>query len=261
MDGFLSVQSFVIITGASRGYGAQLAKSIVTRLKSKSTLILASRPSKAFSEAISEVSLLNTNDTIKIKAMSCDLSKADDIDTFFEELAKLFTPTEIKSAILINNAGTLGNVSLTIDKYDHKMISEYFELNVSNAIYFTKKFLDTISSVNIRKCVVNITSLSAIKPFPSCGLYSGSKAARDMMFKVLAAERNDLMVLSWAPGPMPTDMLKDLANCADKNLASAMTLTLKEKTYVECKDSAEKLFLLLETCNFTSGDHIDYYDI
>jgi len=47
---------------------------------------------------------------------------------------------------------------------------------------------------------VNISSLCALQPFRSWALYCSGKAARDMMFRVLAAEEPDVRVLNYAPG-------------------------------------------------------------
>lgn len=52
--------------------------------------------------------------------------------------------------------------------------------------------------------VVNISSLCALKPFKSWTLYCTGKAARDMMFKVLAVEEPDVRVLNYAPGEFCT---------------------------------------------------------
>lgn len=58
--------------------------------------------------------------------------------------------------------------------------------------------------LGLRRTVVNISSLCALKPFPSWVLYCTGKAARDMMFRVLAEEEPDVRVLNYAPGECPT---------------------------------------------------------
>lgn len=54
--------------------------------------------------------------------------------------------------------------------------------------------------------VINISSLCAVQPFKSWGLYCAGKAGRDMLFKVLAAEEPNVTVLNYAPGPLDNDM-------------------------------------------------------
>lgn len=47
---------------------------------------------------------------------------------------------------------------------------------------------------------MNVSSLCAMKPFKNWALYCSGKAARDMMFQVLALEEPDVRVLNYAPG-------------------------------------------------------------
>lgn len=54
--------------------------------------------------------------------------------------------------------------------------------------------------------VINISSLCAVQPFKSWGLYCAGKAGRDMLFRVLAAEEPNVTVLNYAPGPLDNDM-------------------------------------------------------
>lgn len=82
-----------------------------------------------------------------------------------------------------------------------------------------------------------------------------------LIFQVLALERKDVRVLNWAPGPMPTQMAEALEHCNNDEFAAMFRNMAANKTYIECSDSAEKLFILLQKNEFISGDHIDYYDV
>lgn len=78
-------------------------------------------------------------------------------------------------------------------------VSRYLALNVSGVLSLTAGILQAFPpAVGLRRTVVNISSLCALKPFPSWVLYCTGKAARDMMFRVLAEEEPDLRVLSYA---------------------------------------------------------------
>lgn len=59
---------------------------------------------------------------------------------------------------------------------------------------------------NVALEIVNISSLCAVQPFKSWGLYCAGKAARDMLFKVLADEEPNILVLNYAPGPLDNEM-------------------------------------------------------
>ena len=67
------------------------------------------------------------------------------------------------------------------------------------------RFISAMSS-KVTVKIINITSLCAVEPFKSWGLYCTSKAGRDMLFRVLAAEDPDVRVVSYSPGPLDTGM-------------------------------------------------------
>lgn len=60
--------------------------------------------------------------------------------------------------------------------------------------------------------IVNVSSLAAVMSFESWGYYCAGKAARDMFHKTIALEHvNDgVVVINYAPGPLDTDMQKEI---------------------------------------------------
>lgn len=80
-------------------------------------------------------------------------------------------------------------------------VDSYMSMNVSSTLCLTAGILQVfLAHVGLRRCVVNVSSLCALEPFPSWVLYCTGKAARDMMFRVLAKEESELRVLNYAPG-------------------------------------------------------------
>lgn len=71
-------------------------------------------------------------------------------------------------------------------------------LNLYSVTALTSEFLKVFNSG--QRCVLNITSLCAIKPFKSMGYYCVGKAAREMYFKVLTDENPSLDILNYSPG-------------------------------------------------------------
>lgn len=100
------------------------------------------------------------------------------------------------------HAGSLGDVSRYCrDFTDVDEVDSYLSFNVSSALCLTTGVLRAVPRrVGLTRVIVNISSLCAIKPFASWVLYCTGKAAREMMFRVLAEEEPDLRVLSYAPG-------------------------------------------------------------
>ncbi|XP_061655358.1 sepiapterin reductase a isoform X2 [Phyllopteryx taeniolatus] len=114
----------------------------------------------------------------------------------------------------------------------------------------------------LRRCVVNISSLCAVKPFPSWVLYCTGKAAREMMFKVLAEEEPDLRVLNYAPGPLDTDMqLVARTKTGELSLRKTYSDMFDEGQLLTCEASCAKLMKILLEDKYASGDHVDFYDV
>ena len=101
------------------------------------------------------------------------------------------------------------------------------------------------------------------------------------MFRVLAVEQPQAVVLNYAPGPLDTPMVKDLledqrtdpGNITEKmgsevqisnyhvSVVRAMFEDLKRTgALLKPEDSAAAMVALLRKRNFQSGDHVDFYD-
>lgn len=80
-------------------------------------------------------------------------------------------------------------------------VDSYLSFNVSSCLCLTARLLGAFPRrPALRRTVVNVSSLCALQPFVSWVLYCSGKAARDMMFRVLAEEEPDVRVLSYSPG-------------------------------------------------------------
>lgn len=142
---------------------------------------------------------------------------------------------------------------------------------------------------NVRRTLlcVNISTLLALQPSKSFSLYCCSRAARDHFIRVLAAEECSspasgsgestggdtsaaaaagsggwrVRALSYAPGPLDTDMLREICDkAADPDVrASFNELAAKGQT-VRLEDTARRLLQLIHDDRFADGVHIDYFD-
>jgi NAD(P)-dependent dehydrogenase (short-subunit alcohol dehydrogenase family) len=107
---------------------------------------------------------------------------------------------------------------------------ENFQSNVTSTCYLTSQLLykykekqyDINNNIVTELIIVNISSLAAIQPFSTWGLYCTGKAARDMFFSTIAAENRNgtVSVLNYAPGPLDTDMQTEIrdAPLLDKDI-------------------------------------------
>ncbi|CAJ1071050.1 sepiapterin reductase-like [Xyrichtys novacula] len=110
-----------------------------------------------------------------------------------------------------SEAASLGDISrFTKDFTTMADVDSYLSFNFSSCLCLTAGILQKFPQrPGLKRTVVNVSSKCAVQPCSSWVLYCSGKAARHMMFKVLAQEEPDLRVLNYSPGPMDTAMLEE----------------------------------------------------
>ncbi|XP_043841484.1 sepiapterin reductase isoform X1 [Dromiciops gliroides] len=259
MEGVLG-RAVCILTGASRGFGRSLVPLLAPRLAAGSVLVLSARNDRALQELSADVAASWPG--LRVLCVSADLGSQAGLQRLLEALRELSQPPDLQRLLLINNAGTLGDVSKNIvDFADPTEINGYWALNVTSTLCLTSGILRVFPpSPGLKRTVVNISSMCALKPFKSWGLYCAGKAARNMLFKVLAEEEPNVRVLSYAPGPLDTDMqLEARQKTRDSELRQSLVKLKDTHSLLDSSVSAQKLLDLLEEDTFESGAHIDYF--
>lgn len=96
---------------------------------------------------------------------------------------------------------SLGAISHFSSFTDPAEVNNYISFNISSVLALTAGILQAFPQrPGLRRTVVNVSSVFAHQAFPNWVLYCTSKAAREMMFRVLAEEEPDVRVLSYSPG-------------------------------------------------------------
>jgi len=258
------VKSYILITGASKGFGQALAAAFAQQLGQDSHFVLLGRDVKGL-EATKEI-VLRGNEGEDSKGFTVTTKSLDLLGAKTEDFARIFADDVVAGdygqAIIVHNAGSIGDVSKTASQLpDPKEVADYFAVNLSSTVALNSAFLEFASGVD-NKVVVHITSLCAVQPVKYMGLYCAGKAARDMLFQVLALEDPKLQVLAWSPGPLKgTDMsTKVRTETGDEELRKRFEQLLQTDSYVPCDSSANKMIEILVKNDFASGAHLDYYD-
>jgi len=162
-------KSLVIITGANRGYGLQLAKDISLCLGDCSCLILVARSDESLQKAVCDVKE-NIKSDITVTGVLCDLSVTDQVEGLMDKCINSLKDHELSnfaSFYLFHNAGSVGDVSKPLANTDNTAeLINYFNLNLVGVQVLTSKFLQKLDGKHHCCCIVNISSLCAIKPFP-----------------------------------------------------------------------------------------------
>ncbi|XP_077353413.1 sepiapterin reductase-like isoform X2 [Festucalex cinctus] len=185
-----------IITGASRGFGRTVAKEMARLVKPRSVFIVVARSGDELRTLKAELA----ESDLEVRCVVVDLSLTEAPEMVVRAAKEASSP-DIEHLILVNNAASLGDVSRFTKSFTSMAeVNAYLSSNVSSALCLTASVLQAFPEQSgLRRCVINISSLCALKPFCSWVLYCTGKAAREMMFKVLAEEEPDLRVLNYAP--------------------------------------------------------------
>ncbi|MEE6512973.1 hypothetical protein FKM82_020376 [Ascaphus truei] len=159
--------------------------------------------------------------------------------------------------------GSLGDISkFFVDFTDPEAVDRYLSFNVSSTLCLTSSILKIFPGrPGLQRVVVNVSSLAALQPFKSWTLYCAGKAARDMMFRVLAEEETEIRVLNYAPGPLDTEMHElGRKETADPELRLNLIDMKNNGKLIDCQVSAKKMVDILQADHYKSGAHIDFYD-
>ncbi|ETV95114.1 sepiapterin reductase [Aphanomyces invadans] len=268
----------VLVSGASRGYGRALALAFATKKASAEDgdlhLHLWSRDASgmtATAAAVTSAWQSNNNHRVHVTQTVVDLSNDASyqpaVDSF---LLAVQATSSLDRLVVVHNAGSLGQVGRIAEVESPQVIQCHMELNVNSVLWINKRLLQVYGTKAaapspVPLYLVNVSSLNAIEPFATCGLYCVFKAARDMHFRVLAKEEDASRVkcLNYAPGPMQTNMGNELRDgpATDPALQRMFKKLLADGTYVSLDVSARLCVEHLFGPSLVSGSHIDYYDI
>ncbi|XP_028829575.1 sepiapterin reductase a [Denticeps clupeoides] len=251
-------RSFCIVTGASKGFGRSIARQVAALLRPQSTLVLVARSGDKLQELRAEVEAGG----LVVRAVAADLGAKGGVERVVRE-AREASSADIEHLMLFNNAASLGDVSRYAQSFtDMDEVDSYLSFNVSSALSLTAGVLKAFPQrPGLRRTVVNVSSLCALEPFPTWVLYCTGKAARDMMFRVLAKEEPDLRVLNYAPGPLDTDMQVEARSTSDPTLKKTVFDLRDKGQLLTCEQSCSKLVKVLLKDDYQSGVHLDYFEL
>ena len=181
-----------VVTGASKGIGAGIAKGLAA---AGATVVVNYASSK---EGADKVVAEIVKAGGKAVAIGGDVSKAADVDALFAETAKQFGRVDV----LVNNAGVFGFAPL--EAVTEADFHRHFNINVLGLLLATQRAAALMGEGG---SVINIGSVvSRITP-PSSVVYTATKGAVDAITGVLSRELGPkkIRVNSINPGMVETE--------------------------------------------------------
>ncbi|XP_011642749.1 sepiapterin reductase-like [Pogonomyrmex barbatus] len=249
---------FLLITGASRGIGRQIAITFGSLLEEGSRMLLLARDKNALEEVAKIIP-----PKIKVCTINADLCKATktDFERFISECLCGTPCNAFDQLIVMHNVGSLGNITHTTNKMlDIDTWRQHYDLNLFIPAILNAVIMNIFDDKTIKKTIINITSLFGIQAIKGFAYYCTVKAAREMYFKVFALENPNVNMLSYSPGPVDTNMFNFLCEFAVDPETKKRFLDEKQKIMLTPEQTVNRLVHILEKHKYKSGDRISYYD-
>lgn len=163
-----------VVTGASKGIGASIAKHLAG--EGASVVVNYSSSREGADRVVSEIKSKGG----RAVAVQANLSKPEDIGRLFAETKKEFG----KLDILVNNAGIYEFAPLDAVTPEH--FHKHFDLNVLGLLLATQEAVKLIGPAG--GSIINISSVVVTLTPPAASVYNGTKAAVDAITRTLAKE-------------------------------------------------------------------------
>jgi 3-oxoacyl-[acyl-carrier protein] reductase len=184
-----------IVTGASKGIGAEIARQLAAEGASVVVNYASSRTGA--DQVVAKILKAGG----KAVAVQGDVSKRADVKRLFAATKEAFGGLDI----LVNNAGVFEFAPL--ESASEESFRRQFDINVLGTMLTTQEALGYFGKDG--GSVINFSSISSANPVPNSVIYSSSKAAVDALSKALANELagRNIRVNVIAPGMTRTEGL------------------------------------------------------
>ncbi len=229
-----------VITGASRGIGEAIAKTLADY---GAHCILVSRKIEALEKVVNTIVQAGG----KAEAIACHTGYTD-------QIAALYTKVEEKHGrldILINNAATNPYYGPLVDAKEPAW-DKTFEVNLKGPFFMIQHAVPLMKASG-GGAIVNVASVNAVAPMHYQGIYAITKAGLVSMTRTYAKElaQDNIRVNALLPGLTATKMAGILTE--DRDLID--TIPMKRPAQpVEMAGTV--LYLVSEASSYTTGSSL-----
>nr|ABK23553.1 unknown [Picea sitchensis] len=192
-----------VVTGASRGIGREISLHLAE--KGARVIVNYSSNQRNAEEVASLINNSSTSCGVGVRAVVCkaDVAEPSQVVQLFDMAEHTFGPLHI----VVNNAGILDSKNPTIAQTSNEDWDRTFQVNCKGAFLCSREAAKRVVRGGGGR-IINISSSGVGMLTPGFGAYKASKAAMEMMTRILAQELRGTQITAncVAPGPVATDM-------------------------------------------------------
>jgi 3-oxoacyl-[acyl-carrier protein] reductase len=189
------VGKVAVVTGASKGIGASIAKHLA---QEGAAVVVNYSSSKAGADRVVDQIVSQGGKAVAVQA---NVSKKDDVERLFAETKKAFGKVDV----LVNNAGIYEFAPLSEVTPEH--FHRQFDLNVLGLLFVSQEAVKHFGPTG--GSIINISSVVSTLGVPNGSVYSATKGAVDALTRSLAKELGpqNIRVNTINPGMVETEGL------------------------------------------------------
>ncbi|WP_373895835.1 SDR family oxidoreductase [Virgibacillus sp. CBA3643] len=219
-----------IITGASSGIGATIAKHLASE---GANVVLAARRMEKLTAVADEINLKGGGQALAARA---DVSSRSDIENMVKQANETFGDIDI----YVNNAGLM--LRSVVQEGNVEDWEDMIDVNIKGVLYGINAVLPSMIERSTGH-IVNISSVSGQEVTKSSTVYSATKYAARALSMGLEKElaRTGVRVTNISPGMVDTDLMagnkpKDRKPLETDDIAKAIVYAVTQPDYVNVNE-------------------------
>ncbi|MEO8949206.1 MAG: SDR family NAD(P)-dependent oxidoreductase [Mucilaginibacter sp.] len=201
------MNELIIITGANKGLGYQLYKTVLSSCPKSTVLSLSRKISD------DQKQLIDDPKNKRFKYIFHDFN----IDSYDEKIIEIdILLKKFKKIVFINNAASIKPLGV-IGKLDNKTIADSINVNCIFSMYFINYLVSKQKGKELT--IVHIATGASNRPIVGWAIYSSTKAMVQMFINNLILEstgNEKIKIFSIDPGVVDTDMQSEIRGNKDK---------------------------------------------
>lgn len=189
----------VVLTGYSRGLGAEVLRLLVESKKSRH-IVCVGRSEPELGDRISNLFI------------QADLSSELQLDSF--DTIKTLSFSRL---VFISNAGIINPIAPS-PKLNQEDIQPSIYVNMISPMLIASTLSTICDEKQAILDILNVTSGAASRPIKGWGAYCAGKAGAKMFFDVMNEEQERIRVVNFDPGVVDTEMQKTIRGSTHKDM-------------------------------------------